>query len=279
MFNAKSASNIIHNTLGNNSILAECSKNLFYSLLQTSSGYSLIENTKQPFIAAIYDNPISLSQQIQNININYHVNAIVFIHSRAPDPLKKEDKYILSEKLNSVTKIFFSKEIQDSWSLKNNIYLIPYGVKLLNTEKTKNILLINTSKNSNIDKLYAYTKNIYNDCDILYDIIDYDLMIDYISQYKIVISLENTYDSLVGAASGCYVISNNLKDNNLPSVIYLNNFTTIVHTIQSILNFKNDNSIEISKSYIQENYPINKFYASIKDIFLNCNNKVFTYAT
>jgi hypothetical protein len=278
MFNPKSSNNIIHNVLGNKTILSECSKNLFYSLLQNNTDYSIIEDNKQPFIATLHDNPISLSQKIQNIKINYHVNSIVFIHAPAPEPLKKEDKHILSEKLNDTTKIFFSKAIENSWSLKNNVYTIPYGMNILQKEKTKNVLVINTNKNTNIEKLYSHIKNLYNDCDIINNITDYKFSMDYISQYKILISLENHYDSLFGAACGCFVISNNLSDINLPSITYINNSSNIIEAIKNLLSLKDDISIQTSQKYIEQNYPIDKFYTSLNSIFSNFNNKAFIYA-
>jgi hypothetical protein len=127
--------------------------------------------------------------------------------------------------------------------------------------------------------LYLYIKNNNDNCDIIDDITDYNFATNQISQYKIVISLENHYDSLVAAACGCYVISNNLKDDNLPSILYLDNLNSIISIIQNLLNLKDNDTIIATQNYISQNHSIDQFFTSINSIFLGLNRKAFLYAT
>lgn len=279
MFNSRATSNIINTLLNNNNILSLYSKNLFNLVLSKNAGYNICYQDNQPFIGAVHDNPLSLSQNIQNIYINYNVDLAVFIHNTAPEALKKEDKYILSNKLKNVYKICFCEQVQNSWSFKENTHLVRYGIDIIkNKTKSKDIILFNLTKNPNIQTLSLYIKQANYNCDIITNVEDYEIAIDQISDYKIAICLENIYDALVSAACGCYVVSNQLNDNNFKSITYIDNLNSLIDIIKKI-DIKKQQDIEDTKNYIAENYNLENFYANINDIFFNFNHKVYKYET
>lgn len=277
MFNHAAVSNILNKTLDNNSILYIGTKNLFYSLLSNTDyiHYDIITNTEQPFSCIAHDDALAFSQHASSLYLQYHVNGLVFFHQEPPKALKKEDKHILSNKLNNTTKVFFSKSIQNSWGLPqdNDSYVIPYGYNIDHRPDTNgDVLVLNFSKNQIITNLYKHIKNIFNNTSMLTNIDNYHNMINYIKNYRVVISMENTYDTICCAANTAYVFTNVQSESPFSNIYIISDTNTMVSQIAEVLNNNNNNLNAIN---IDNN--LDSFYHSMNSILSKLQNRVYKH--
>jgi hypothetical protein len=276
MFSHAAVSNVINNTLCNNTFINLCSNNLFNLSLSKIDSYNITKTANHPFIGMLSDDPIGFSQKANDLFLQYHVPGLLFFHSSAPPALKKEDKYILSRKLSNTTKVFFSEKIKYSWGLPdNNSHTIQYGIDINKSNKNKNVILLNSTNNTTINNIYQHIKNKVNDVDILTKFIDYDDCIKLISNYKIVVCLENFYDVLFCCASECRVITN--ISNNLSSSVVIDDYNSIIPTMTKLLNINNNDDIDQTVNYIKSTYQFNTFLDSIKLILSNFQNRAFIH--
>jgi hypothetical protein len=278
MFSQIAISNIINNVLSNNTFLNLCSNNLFSLSLSNLDSYNLIKLTSMPFIGIINDDPIGFSQKVSSLQLQYHTQALLFIHNNPPAALKKEDKYILSQKLNNTTKVFFDENIKKSWGLSDkDCHTIPYGVESKNPIKTKDIVVLNPTNNSNIIKIYQYIKNLNNNVDLLTSPIDYNSCIDLIGQYKIAICLDNSYDALLCSALRCRVISNIDLDNKFHSTCKITDYNHIMQTISKFLDRNDTDDIDKTIEHINLFYKLDIFMDSIKLILSNFQHRAYVH--
>ena len=184
----------------------------------------------------ITDDPIAYSQSIDKISLQFHTNTLVLFQQFAPSALKKEDRFILDKKLAKSFRVFFDENIKKSWSLNNPLLTrdIKYGVpEYSNCTKTKNICILNIENNDSIKRLYQHIKN-YTDCDIITDIND-DLL-SILSSYKICVSPNNMYDSLLCASTGSWVFSPYLlSDKNIENISNVIDYSIINDSIKKVL--------------------------------------------
>jgi hypothetical protein len=276
MFSHAAVSNVLNNILNNNTFVNLCSNNLFNLSLSKIDSYNITKTSNHPFIGIISDDPIGFSQKANDLYLQYHVPGLLFFHSSAPSALKKEDKYILSQKLSNTTKVFFSEKIKYSWGLSdNNSHTIQYAANINESNKNKNVILLNSTNNSTINNIYEHIKNKVNDVDILTKFIDYDDCVKLIGNYKIAVCLENFYDVLFCCASECRVITN--ISNNFTSAIVINDYNSIIPTITKLLNINNNDDINQTVSYIKSTYQFDTFLHSIKLILSNFQNRAYIH--
>jgi hypothetical protein len=277
MFSHISVSNTINKLFDNNSLLYLGRTNLFYKTLSDHPTYNLITNTDQPFVGVLHDDPLSFSQQSDITCLQYHSNSLVFIHNEAPQALKKEDKHILATKLKHTIKVFFSDAIRKSWALSNdpNSYSITYGCNIVtNTDKTQDVAVLNFSKNDIINNLYSHIKKAYPNTNIVSNLSS----CDDIHNYRLVLSLENIYDSLYSAAAGCWVLSNHEINNMFPSIYKVSDYNRINDQISQILSLSESKIVE-TQNFIQTHLKADKYYQNLDQIFSLLKNRVYTYET
>lgn len=278
MFSHAAVSNILNNVLSNNTFISLCSNNLFNLSLSKLESYNISKLAASPFIGIINDDPINFSQKANDLYLQYHVPGLLFFHNQAPAALKKEDKYILSQKLSNTTKVFFDNTIRNSWGLSNtDSHTISYGVTPKQSVKTKDVIVLNSTNNSTINTIYQHIKNKIDNSDILTSFIDYDDCLSLISNYKVAVCLENFYDVLCCSSMGCKTITNIDFKDKLPSVTKINDYNTIVPSIIQLLN--NDDNTEINQTieYIKTRYKLNTFLDSMKLILSNFKNRVYIH--
>lgn len=275
-------SNIINCAVGNNTIYYNGKKNIFSYILSHCSLFNIIYEPNQSFSLMITDDPITYSQVIEKTSLQFHTNTLVLFQKPAPAALKKEDRFILDRKLGKSYRIFFDENIKNSWSLNNPLLTIDikYGVpEHKNCTKTKDVCVLNIENNDNIKRLYQYIKN-HNDCDMIMDIND-DLM-STLSTYKICISPNNIYDSLLCASMGSWVFSSHLlSDKNIQNISDIIDYSTINDSIKNVLNNWNNlqDNIDNSKKYILDNYTLNNYYHNISNSHTQISRKAFIYET
>lgn len=275
MFSHISVSNTINKLFNNATIVYLGKQNLFYRILTQNPYYNIINNTEQPFIGMIHDDPLLFSHKSNELELNYHAYSWILFHNPAPAALKKEDKHILATKLKNSIKIFFSDMIRKSWGLYNdtNSYSITYGCEVKHgINHTKNIAVLNLDNNKIINDLYRHIHNIFPDSDLLKSISD----TTNIDQYRLVVSLENIYDALYSAANGCFVLSNTDLQNNLPSVYKITDINKINEQISQILSAPIAHIIE-TQQFIQNNFDLQTHYESMNNIFSLAKNRAYLY--
>lgn len=273
-------SNIINSVIGNYTIYYSGKKNIFSYILSRSDLFNIIYEPNQSFSLIMTDDPIAYSQSIDKISLLFHSNTIVLFQQPAPAALKKEDRFILDRKLGKSYRMFFDKNIKNSWSLNNPLLTtdIKYGVPEHKTcTKTKNICILNIENNDSVKRLYQHIKN-HIDCDMITDIND-DLL-SILSSYKICISPSNIYDSLLCASLGSWVFSSYLlSDQNIKNISNIIDYSTINDSIRNILNRwdSKQDIIENSKKYILDNYTLSNYYDNISNSRLQISRRAFIY--
>lgn len=275
MFSHIAVSNTINKLFSNHNLLYLGKENLFYKTLSENPSYNFITNTDQPFVSLLHDDPLVFSQQSDMTCLEYHSGSLVFIHNEAPKALKKEDKHILATKLKHTIKVFFSDSIRQSWGLSNdpNSYSIPYGCNILSsTDKNKDVAILNFTKNSTINNIYSHIKQAYPHSDLLTTLTD----CDEINNYRLVLSLENIYDSLYAASAGCWVISNHDTNNMFPSIFKIVDYNKVNDQIREILSLPYS-KISETQNAIQKNLMIDQYYQNLNKIFSVLKNRVYKY--
>lgn len=277
MFSQIAVSNVINSVLNNNTFLNLCSNNLFNLLLSKIDSYNITKLGSSPFIGILNDSPIDFSQKATSLYLQYHVPGLLFLHNQAPSALKKEDKYILSQKLNNTTKVFFDTNIRNSWGLlDDNCHTISYGVEHKKSVKTKDVIVLNSTNNSNIKNIYQHIKNTINSCDMITTFDDYDDVLNLIGNYKIAICLENFYDVLCCSSVECKVITNMDVNKKLSSVLSISDYNSIIPNISTILNSSDDN-LYSTIEYLNNNYKLESFIDSMKLILSSFSQKVYKH--
>lgn len=280
--NNTSTSNIINSVVGNNTIYYDGKKNIFSHILSQCNLFNIIYEPNQSFSLMITDDPISHSQAIDNKSLQFHTNTMVLFQHPAPPALKKEDRFILDRKLGKNYRVFFDENIKNSWFLNNPLLTIDitYGVpEYKNYTKTKNICVVNVENNDSIKRLYQHIKN-YTDCDIITEI--NDNLLSTLSSYKICVSPNNMYDSLLCASVGSWVFSSYLlSDKNIQNVSNVTDYRDINDNIQNILNNWDglQETIEDSKKYILDNYKLDNYYSNISNSHLQISTRAFIHET
>jgi hypothetical protein len=272
--------NIINNLYNNKTLLYYKPQNLYFNFLEQYSDFNIISIYNQPIVGIINDNPIEYSQNIAELSLKNHVYSILLFHANPPAALKKEDKHILYQKLKNHYKIFFSKDIYDSWSLPKDKFTtitnfgLPTETKV-NSDK-KNIVIINLNNNQILEQLYQNLKSQFVSVDIIKSTTD---TTNIIKNYKIAICIENLYNSMFCAAQGCFVLSNISCDKNISSILRIDNLSEIPNKIFQILqNFDNiESQITNSLAYINKEYDINHHIGITNNIFKQLTDRPFIY--
>jgi hypothetical protein len=212
----------------------------------------------------IINNPIDFSTK----DPDNSVNKILFFHDETILRMKKEDQYLLQEKLAKYKKYSFNKNI---CSLFSNIQYINYGFQNNSSyDKDKDVLLIG-GNNQNIESLifnqiknkFPNSRNI-NLKEIHETNIDLKTVIE---QYKICLCTNSRYSRLLAASCGCFVISFE-EDNEIPYHLHLNSLESIIDNISNIItnyeNMKHQQTIISEKICSKYNYA--QFNSQLKNI-------------
>ena len=202
----------------------------------------------------------------------HQIMDILVFHETCPDKFKKEDKIILGNNLKNTHKIFPTNTIYNSWELQDPLsfqinYGIPQPINTIPVKEKKYISILNVAQNPESNRLYQFLNNHYGD-QVLYitQIKSYDGLLDIINRSKIVIDLNNTINNIVSIANSAICITNKIVDNNLKSIITIQDFRSIIQLIDSISLDRYNSLIEIDKAYISEYYSLDTFTNKIKNI-------------
>lgn len=277
--------NVLNTIMGNKTIYYSGSPGLFTGVLRSIDEWNLIDRINQPCSLLVTDSPIDYSQQKDNISLQYQINDIAIFHNIAPTMLKKEDKYILRNKLINTHKIFFNEKIKSSWDIIDENYsIINYGYHVsYDGLHSKDILILNFNNVPAINTIYQTLKqNINLNVGLINTHLSYNDLINEISSYKVIISNGSSYESVACAALGCYVISveSNHIDNNILNISYINNFHEILAKAQDAVQ-KYDSMYRLindSQQYILLSYSnISNMQSVFNQIFQLISQRAFIY--
>jgi hypothetical protein len=281
MFYNTAIKNVIHKELNNTSVFYDSNLDLYYSFISQHSKFNFITQKNQPYVAYINDNVIDVSQKINSIYLQNHVDTILLFHNSPPSLLKKEDKYILNSKIKNAYKIFFSTTIENEWGLSNRCYTFPYGVKTTINDATKNVILLNFSNNSTISQIYSNIKESIENVHMLSSIKHhtYDQLINLISDYRIAICIGNEYNTLACAGCGCIVLSNSTtKYGNIKTIKNIDNLQNLIEQIKENLQLYEDKNTRISSvDFILKNFPFLPHISYLDNIFTTAQKQGYIY--
>lgn len=283
MSSNKQLSNIVHASLNNKTVLYTSTNNLYYNFLSKKSEYNIISAYNQPIIGIINDNVIEYSNKIDQLSIDNHVYSIILFHEYPPEALKKEDRYLLYQKIKYHYKVFFSDKLYNKWSLPKDAFTFvnPYGVdpKEYNDIREKNIIIFNLSNNPVIENIYQNLKSQFTSIDICRSISNLDDVSSTISDYKIAICIGDPYNSIYCAANGCCVLSNTPIDPNINTIFQVENILNISNQINNILqNFDSlKDQIKNNVVNICTKYPQHEHIKIMDNIFKQLTFRPFIY--
>ena len=219
-------------------------------------------------------------EYITNINFykNQHILDIVFFHEYPEAMLKKEDKFLLQNRLRDSLVIYTNELFKQEWSIYDGKY-IQYGIPDVNVDlehPRKSILLMNldTSGRSG-ELLYTHIKNQFPDATTIKNISDmsYDNITETLKQYSVCITLKKPFDSLVALSCGCDVLSSSSLSED--GVVYIEDFNKINLMIKSALENRNTKIIEERINNLIKKYDLEVFQNEIYNTIRNRMRKPF----
>lgn len=204
----------------------------------------------------------------QHIEKKYHLGCVLFFHDQSLLSLKKEDMYLLNEKITQYKRYTFSPLISNVIS---NTELISYGFKKINNEsqlmnRSKSIVII--GEHRNIDQIiFKEIKQLYTDTDFLV-VNPNNIQIDInqlLSQYKVCINMSSSYNTLLGAANGCITLSQQ-QEQHIPHHYVVNNIKDIDNALKHTFGLYNPSQHLSNYHSIISNYDYDTFHTKIKNI-------------
>lgn len=228
-----------------------------------------------PTNGILINNPVDFAQKMQSYGSFTFVPKFLLYHFLPPPFFKKEDINILSGNITSCRKISFIND-NNTWLIPDMTY-IDYGVpgniisNVLGKYKQKDILVLNLNNNSQSDIVYKQLETAYPSLSV--DALkDYSLgmkdIIDIISEYKIVIDINNTYNQLISLCCGCVVISGNLSLKN-KQLVNVSHAKEIVQIVPGLLNDYNKETLHKNAEDLLAKYDFDKFQANLLQILAN----------
>lgn len=267
-------------------ILSDNSRSLFSNYISSIEDIlvsSIHDNNSYciPQDVILCNNPIEFANLRQHLNI-LHINNIVYFHDQSPNNFKKEDKFLLSQSLKYAYKVFTTKQSVYDWGFGEDSHtcIMNYGVpKVDNTiiQKTRSVVVLNLLKNSSINMLFQYIKNVFKDA-IMIDNINNNNIEQALKESAICIDAECYYNALVAISHGCYVVTSldHIKENGL--FLTINTYNNIIEEISSLLQ-KYDYNIAINnKNEILQKYSHDTFKQSFIDLVKKAKREPYIYA-
>lgn len=224
---------------------------IHYNLDQNIIDYSLYFSDKpEEFIGFIND------------IMTYHINTIVYIRNPPSNQLKKEDKFLILEKISNRNIVFRNIDVQKLWidnSQPEYAYL-EYGIPNTDTiqsSEKQSVIVINYNRSHNLKLLFFQIKQIFDDA-VMLDSIDnlsYKQICNILQQYKICITTGDSYNTLCAAANNCLVYTTD-HISDIDST-HIDSFDTICKSLP--ISVKNYHDIQKDNSQILSNYNFDNF--------------------
>lgn len=277
--------NILHKLLDNSTRIIYDPSNTLFDIIINNMGMGVFydgypSTHHYAYDAYVSNNFLKHSTNKNNILPLYHLHDILFIHEPLSSNFKKEDKVLINNNLKNTYKILLHPSLADSWSCLDEKSIIPYGIETprLDISKTRNdILIMNLKKSHQLNLIYQHIKNIFPTTVMITDIPDnWDTIYNTISSYKVIIEENSILNQLISAYCGCVIVTPNINfDPNIVGYFNIDNFSSIINNMQSILSSYDNINFTKQMDYIKNTYPMDSFKNSIRDIIQIIKKKVF----
>lgn len=222
----------------------------------------------------------SLERHINNtISFGLHLPLIIIIDNIKP--YKKEDKFLIQNKIKNHTKVFFNEETYKGFCKEDtkcfNLKLgVPTDIFCVTQpiDTRKDICLIeNTPINNNIKSAIDKTNKICDIIDINYNT---QILSEIFNHYKVCIDLGENYlmNLLCAAACGCKCITSSSYSNVPPVIQTITADNSFIQNIDMLLD--SDINIDNNIDYIKQNYDFSNFIEKIHNIISHTSHEVFT---
>jgi hypothetical protein len=213
------------------------------------------------------NDPLMFSQNIEKYSRLYS-NKIVFFHSAPPPTMKKEDLYILSQRLSGYKCIGLIRN-SESWNQQNMEYM-PYGIPIDKSidihEKEFDILILDLKNNKHNKILFDVLKSKYRNMHIVQSLpsnfIDITKMM---SKYKICIDIDIYYNLLVAASVGCIGLTAQ-KSEDEDVISSMEDMDSIVRSVDKYLSTYEVSKTDFYQSYVSQKYNFINFKNNINTI-------------
>jgi hypothetical protein len=206
-----------------------------------------------------------------------HISDIVFFHEYPEVVLKKEDKFLLQNRLKGSLQIYTNESFKSGWSIHNGRY-IPYGIpdtKIDLTQTRKSIVLIGMDSGKSGELLYSHIKNHFPDASIIQNIssMSYEDIVNILKQHSVCVTFRKSFDSLVALSCGCDVLSSSLLSEN--GIVHIEDFNKIHLMIESSLRDRNNEIVKQRVSDLIKKYDLGIFQNEIYNTIRNRIRKPF----
>lgn len=196
---------------------------------------------------------------------NDHILDIILFHEFPENALKKEDKFLLQNRLRDSLKIYTNSSFKNAWSINNGQY-IQYGLPdvAVNMElPRKSIILLNTDNGRSGEFLYSHIKQYFPDAMILQDIsnISYGDITSLLQQYNVCVSFKKSFDSLVALSCGCDVLSSSMVEED--GVVNIEDFNKINLMIEASIKTRDIRIIKERIANLIKKYDLEVFQKEI----------------
>lgn len=202
---------------------------------------------------------------------NNLTNKVLFFHDDKIMQMKKEDLFLFNNQISQYESYTFNNNI---CKITSNIIPIEYGFKAPTNlpNKRKSIILLGNEQNIDII-MHNQLRQVYQDVELINtkELIGKDSS-SVLSQYKICITMNSRYNTLLAASNGCFVISNT-EESTIPYYVQANDFEAIMNNVDNLLSKDVSIHKEICDS-ITHQYSYSKFTTTIATIVQNTCNKV-----
>jgi hypothetical protein len=216
------------------------------------------------------DQPDMYVNTIDSIR-SHHIHDMVYIRNYPSSNIKKEDRFLIQQKLSKSNIVFRNHQIRTSWFNQieyNNTYL-EYGIPNSNHVEysdKNSVVIINYQKSNNLNILYYNLKQQISDVDVINSLEDlsYQQICYLLQKYKVCITAGDPYNILCAAVNGCVVFSPETIDG--VDSVQIGDFNDIFALLPKYIADYNIDINMIRSQQIMKQYDFNIFTNQFKGI-------------
>ncbi len=195
---------------------AKDTNSIMFKAIEEYAEYNIVkyQDTNNVIDYDIYltTNPEEYMSSLDTIKIN-HLHDFIYITNPPAKNIKKEDRFLIQQKLSWSNIIFRNKHIKALWFPDDtNTEFLEYGIPDL--ERTQyidkhSVIVINYNQSHNINLLYYNIRQQFPDAVMLTSIdkLSYSQICTILQEYKICITSGDSYNVLCAAYNNCIVFS------------------------------------------------------------------------
>ena len=262
-------------------VLYSKSDTIFDSIMNKIDGYLIYKDSffsDRVSYDLFFGNDVMTHCDDKNKIIRHHqINDTLFIHDKFHKSMKKEDKTIIRNNLQSTFKIFPSNEIAASWDSASDS-IIPYGIPPSEynlSNKRKSVAVINIKNNPQIEMLYNQIKTVYGDAELIGRSATFEQYTSKLNEFKITIEIDSLVNLLVAQCCGNYTITTISNMNTGLGIYDVSDWSKIKEQIDQKLESYDSSVLLEQKQSLEEQYSFEKFESSVLEILLSIKKRPY----